>query len=185
MELLIKTTGLLLQSIPYLGQKKILKVLTPEQGLLSFFAKKSALTPFCLAEWVYFKSHKEVHSLRDTTLLDSLLELRQDYSTLTAAGAIVQDLLRTQLPNKKAPFALVCAYLKKLPLNPPLLAASFRLKLLHHEGLLSLDHPEPTFTSTEWDQVQILTLARQFSLIQQQPPPPYEKIRALFEERMQ
>lgn len=179
----IKTPGLLLQSIPYLGQKKILKVLTPEHGLIAFFAKTTQLTPFCLAEWVYLKSHKEIHPLQDSTLLDPLLELRQDYNTLAAAGAIAQDLLRTQLPGKKAPFALACAYFKKLPLNPQILAASFRLKLLLHEGLLSPE-PEPTFTSAEWEQVALLAFARQFSLIQELTAAPYEKIRALFEERV-
>lgn len=179
------THGLLLQSIPYLGQKKILKIFTPEQGLISLFATTTKLAPFCLAEWVYRKSSKEIHTLQDSTLLDPLLELRSDYNTLTAAGLIAQDLLRTQLPGKHAPdlYALTCLYLKKLPTNPQMFAASFRLKLLLHEGLLSSD-PDPSFTPSEWEQVHTLAFARQFSLIQEQPTAPLKKIALLFDERL-
>ncbi len=178
-----KTVGLLLQSISYLGQKRILKILTPEHGLISLFAKSGDLAPFCLAEWIYLPSHRELHTLEDAALLDPLLELRESYSLLTSAGSIAQDLLRTQFPNKKAPFALACAYFKKLSLNPPVLAASFRLKLLLHEGLLSFD-PEPCFTPAEWEQVRILTFSRQFSQIANVANIPHGKIQSLFDEKI-
>lgn len=180
----IATPGLLLQAIPYLGQKKILKIFTAEHGLLSLFATTTKLSPFCIAEWVYRKSNREIHTLQDATLLDPLLELRTDYNTLTAAGAIAQDLLRTQFPDKSAPdlYALTCLYLKKLPANPHIFAASFRLKLLLHEGLLSSD-PEPSFTPAEWELVETLAFARQVSQIQEQTAAPLRKIELLFEER--
>ncbi|PIS02012.1 MAG: hypothetical protein COT85_07675 [Chlamydiae bacterium CG10_big_fil_rev_8_21_14_0_10_42_34] len=177
----IKTPGLLLQSISYLGQKKILKVLTPDHGLISLFTKSTKLTPFCLAEWVYRETGKEMHTLQDSTLLDPLLNLRQDYQTLTFAGAMAQDLLRTQMPNKKAPYALASAYFKKLPLNPQILAASFRLKLLLHEGLLSLE-PSTSFSPLEWEQLSTLAFGSHFSQIQKQTLAPFEKIELLFNE---
>lgn len=178
-----KTEGLLLQSIPYLGHKKILKVLAPELGLISLISKSAKMqpAPFCIGEWVYRKTEKEIHSLTDFSLLDPLLELRTDYNTLSAAGLLAQDLLRSQFPDKKAPFVLACAYLKKLPLNPPTLLASFRLKLLLHEGLLSPD--EPIFTPLEWEQTSILAFSRQFSQIAEVKVAPFEKIQALFTER--
>ena len=179
----IKTPGLLLQSIPYLGQKKIFKVLTPEHGLITFFTKKSPLVPFSIAEWVYRKSNTEMHPLQEATLLDPLLELRSDYTILSAAGAIAQDLLKTQFPGKKAPFALACAYLKRLPLNPLILAASFRLKLLICEGLLA-EEIDPTFSVAEWELVKILGFARQFAQIQGLRDAPLRKIELLFEERL-
>ena len=179
-----KTPGLLLQAIPYLGQKKILKVFTP-LGLISLFAKTSQLTPFCIAEWVYQKTEKELYPLSDTTLLDPLSELRQSYNLLTAAGTMAKDLLRSQLPNKGSPelYQLACLYFKKLPASPDMLVASFRLKLLLHEGLLSSD-PEPSFTPTEWEQVATLAFARQFSTLYGLPAAPTEKIALLFEERL-
>lgn len=176
------TLGILLQTIPYLGKKKILKVLTPEHGLLSFMTQKP-LSPFCIAEWVYRKTQKEIHTLTDFSLTDPLLELRQNYATISAAGSIAQDLLLTQMPGKPSPYALASAYLKKLPLNPPILALSFRLKLLIHEGLFSSD-PEPEFTPEEWELVTALAFARQFSQLQTVTAAPFDKVKVLFDKRL-
>lgn len=181
----ITTTGLLLQSIPYLGKKKILKIFTPNQGLISLFTQSNCLSPFCLAEWVYRNQQKEIHSLQDASLIDPFLHLRENYTTLCAAGTIAQDLLRTQLPSKEAPklFELAIFYLKNLSLNPDLLAASFRLKLLLHEGLFSCDR-DPTFTAAEWDQVQTLAFSRSLTSIQNVKAAPHSKIRSLLDERL-
>lgn len=142
-----KTEGLLLQSIPYLGGKRILKVFTQEGGLLTLIAKKKSLAPltipFCKAEWVYKKGKEEIHLLQDGTVLDDLFELKQSYDVLEGAGQMARDLLRTQFPGKKGGdlYTLVLAYLKQLPqfALPKILNISFRLKILLHEGLLFLD----------------------------------------------
>lgn len=138
-----KNLGILLLSISYLGKKKILKVYTAEAGLVTLMAKSRDLTsPFCIAEWLYRKSEREIHTLVDGTLLDPLSNLRSSYEVLTAAGSIANDLLRSQLPSKPSPllYELLVAYLRKLPTSPApqTLAISFRLKLLLHDGLLSL-----------------------------------------------
>jgi DNA repair protein RecO len=139
-----KTTGLLLQSIPYLEGQRILKILTAEHGLVTLIAyrKISAVltSPFVWAEWVYKNSSHAMLRLQEGTLLDDLRELKTDYFRLIAAGNMASDLLRTQLPGKTAtePLQLVLACFKKLPLfpKPELLGAAFRLKLLLCEGLL-------------------------------------------------
>lgn len=180
----ITTPGLLLQSIPYLGKKKILKVFSPEQGLISFFSTSNTLSPFCVAEWVYLKTEKEMKPLQDVTLTDPLLHLRENYTLITAAGLIAQDLLRTQLPNKKASelFDLTLFYLKNLYKAPDLMTASFHLKLLVHEGLFSPD-PDPQFSGAEWSQVETLAFSRSLTAIQNVVSPPYAKIKSLFDER--
>ncbi len=75
-----RSPGLLLQAIPYLGKKKILKLLTPDAGLISLLVKTvrdaSLLTPFCLAEWVYKKGQKDLHVLIAASLYDGLLQLK-------------------------------------------------------------------------------------------------------------
>lgn len=182
---MIKTVGLLLQSVPYLGKKKILKVFTKDHGLLSFFVNETKLTPFCLGEWIYRKTEKEMHSLKEANLLDPLEALRGSYETLLAAGAIAKDLLTTQMPNKKSDdlFDLTYLYLKKLPQNPESLRASFRLKLLLHEGLLDHD-PHPQFTKEEWDQVEILAFGRSIQSMQSIKSAPHAKIDALFAEKL-
>lgn len=145
-----KTEGLLLKAIPYLNDQKILKVLTPNDGLISLMAKKKHqkifLDPFLLAQFVFRKGKSEIHSLIDYSLIDDLTEIRQSLDTINAAASIAKDLLTTQLPGKSFPklFALACIYLQKLPKikNLKALLTSFKLKLLIHEGLLNLDNSD-------------------------------------------
>lgn len=143
-----KTEGVLLCSIAYLGNQRILKILTPETGLITLLAKKkdpswtALTTPFCTAEWIYKKGREEIHLLKDGSLLDPFPLLRQNYETLLAAGSMAQDLLRSQFPSKRSAdlYNLLLAYWKKLPSfpRPETLAASFKLKLLLGEGVLAL-----------------------------------------------
>ncbi len=181
----ITIPGLLLQVVPYLGQKKILKVFTGAHGMLSLFANSCTLTPFCLAEWVFRKGEKEIHNLQEASLIDPLSHLRENYDALLSAGAIAQDLLKTQMPNKKAQelFDLAYLYFKKLSTKPAHLAASFKLKLLLHEGLFSTE-PDPTFAPEEWNQVEMLAFSKSLSAIQSAPSFPHSKIKALFEQRI-
>ncbi len=213
-----KIQGVCLQAIPYLGKSRILKLFTQEAGFLTLMSKKSslaALSPFCIAECVYKKRQSEIYTLIDGSILDSLLGLRQSYPTLTAAGAIAQDLLRSQLPGKAAPglYDLLCSYFIKLPQfeNPAILSASFRLKLLLHEGLLALEDecarcssqasmltqgesvcrshaslPSFAFDKEEWQTICHLTFTRQFSLLQKidLSSSLQKTIDALFEERL-
>lgn len=143
-----KMAGLLLQAIPYLGKKKILKVLTDGGMLTLITSNNTALTaPFIWGEWVYLNNKKEIHPLVDGTLLDPLLSIKKSYDHLVVAGKIAQDLLKTQYPGKPARDALTLALacLRKLDLfsEPLMLLGVFRLKLLLAEGLLD---PTP-FTS--------------------------------------
>lgn len=212
-----KSQGILLQTIPYLGKGRILKIFTEEAGLITLMAKKPShalFSPFCIAEWVYRKRNTDIHPLIEGSLIDSFLNLRQSYATLLAAGSMAQDLLRTQLPAKNSPalYILLGSYFKKIPIfeRPAVLASSFKLKLLLHEGLLALQtgcahcnreatsllqgesvcssHAMPFaigFSISEWQIIHTLAFARQFSLLQQIDCPPslHEKITVLFEER--
>lgn len=187
-----KTEGLLLQAIPYLGHQKILKVFTPEAGLLSFIVKQkklSQLSPFLVAEWVYRNGKEDLHLLKDLTLLNDLLHLRESYEILSLAGQMAKDLLRSQWPAKQGKdlYHLTLAYLEKLSTfsQPGTLAASFRLKLLLHEGLFS-ESAERPFSNAEWEVVHTCATARRFSLLEtlSLSPPLSEKINIFFEEKL-
>jgi DNA repair protein RecO (recombination protein O) len=212
-----KSHGILLQALPYLGNGRILKVFSEVEGLITLMAKnKPALSsPFCIAEWVYRKGRSEIFTLTEGSLLDPLIELRDSYENLTAAGSIAQDLLKTQMAAKPTPhlYALLSSYLKKISSfkNPSILALSFRLKVMIHEGLLTLSsicshckenaslfsqgesvcltHASPrafSFSPTEWETLLCLALTRKFSLLEPLHCPSQlnEKIEKLFEERM-
>jgi len=213
-----KSHGILLQAIPYLGKGRIFKIFTEEDGLITLIAKKPSLalvSPFCIAEWVYQKKQREIFTLTEYSLLDALLGLRQSYEALSTAGSMAQDLLQTQLPGKPAPslYKLLSSYFKKILIfdHPDILAASFRLKLLLHEGLLSLQSScvhcnekarlliqgesvcpihaplqSIGLTALEWEGLHCLAFAKQFSHLQQTNYSPALKkaIAALFEERI-
>jgi recombinational DNA repair protein (RecF pathway) len=178
------TIGLLLQAIPYLSNKKILKVLTPE-GIMSFISGKKNLTslttPFIWAEWVFTRSKKEIFPLNDGTMLDDLASLKENYGRLSAAGQIANDLLKTQMPGKDAsePITLALACLRKLSLfsETKVLVAAFRLKLLHLEGLIDAD---------ETPEFETLLLSRSFTQLASLPKDEklLEKIDRFFEERV-
>ena len=182
---MITTTGILLKSIKHLGQKKILKVFTKDHGLLSFFSSSTKLAPFSLAEWTFRETEKELISLKEGTLLDPLLDLKESYETLSFAGTMAKDLLTTQMPHKKSEdlFQLTYLYLKKLPLNPEGFLASFKLKLLLHEGLLP--HTIPArFTPEEWTQIELLGFSRSFKTIEKARGVPLAKIQSFFDESL-
>jgi DNA repair protein RecO (recombination protein O) len=141
-----KTEGLLLQTVPYLGQSRILKIFSKKEGLITLFTKKKNLnalgSPFCIGEWAYKKGKGDMDLLQDGSLIDPLLDLRKSFAALSAAGSMAQDILTSQLPAQEALalYELLRSYFKKLPqfIHPEILAISFRLKLLLLEGLLSL-----------------------------------------------
>ena len=143
-----RAPGLLLQAIPYLGQKKILKVFTPHLGVISLITKKkqesALLTPFCLAEWVYRKGRNDLYLLLDGSISEGLLGLRKTYETLSSAGLIAKDLIHRQMPGAFSAelFALTSLIFQKMGSfeHPEVLVALFRLKWLQHEGLLSLSN---------------------------------------------
>ncbi|MEN9654853.1 MAG: hypothetical protein RL235_965 [Chlamydiota bacterium] len=138
-----RTSGVLLTSVPYLGKARILKVFTPEHGLIGCIAKRSIdpafTTPFCIGEWVYAQGRKELHYLVDATIIEPLTTLKTRYDLVETAGLIAYDLLQTQLPAKRAEelFRLACVYLLHLhkAKHPKVLWLSFRLKLLTLEGV--------------------------------------------------
>lgn len=194
-----KSEGLLLQTIPYLGTGRILKIFTRESGLISLFTKKKNLgslgSPFCIGEWIYKKGSTDLHPLKDASLIHPLLELRTSFHLLSTAGSIAQDILKSQLPitSPHHLYELLISYFKKLPQfkHPEILLISFRLKLLIHEGLLSLNaqctrcpenaqhllHGESfcihhalgrgiEFSQTAWQQLHLLAFASKFSSLE-------------------
>lgn len=188
-----KTPGILLTSLPYLSKGFILKVFTLESGLISLFTrKKQAPRPFCLGEWCYPKTGKELLFLKEFSLTDPLIELNNSYEILSAAGAIAKLLLTTQLPKiePNTLFQLTQSYFQHLAKAclPEALALSFQLKFLRLEGLLSIlptcsecqapsetlfqgeslcsihaPKDSPLLTQEEWQAILTLTFTRRFS----------------------
>jgi DNA repair protein RecO (recombination protein O) len=219
-----KTEGIVLRSQDFKERHRIITLYSPE-GLISLIVKNisrkntrllSLTTPFTLAEYHYRRGQSELLSFHDGTLLDDHLILRQSYTSLQAAGALANAILSSQMPGKSSPalFVLYKSYHKQVPgfTDPAALIASFYLKLLKHEGHLTISphcaicdntasrflhegeslcskHPAQDafhFSPAEWELLLTLDNAQQFSILRSLTLPPTfsQKINALFLSRL-
>lgn len=148
-----ESRGLVLRAIDYKQRQRIITVLTEDRGIISLMVKGlskkqshlfSLTSPFSVGEFHYTIHRSDLYYLRDASLISSNLELRGSLKHMQAAGEMCQALLTSQMPGKAAPllFQLAVSFLKHIPLfeDPSALVASFLLKLLKHEGLLSPQH---------------------------------------------
>lgn len=144
--------GILLRTAPYGDYHLMATFFTKENGLITCSAPYSRspknrlaaiLHPFNEIEFTCTAQNREIEKLKDAQLLHANLELRSSIECLEAASLICNKLLRTQLPEKPAQllYQLLKKYLKLLPEShcPAAVAASFLMKLLHHEGLLDMN----------------------------------------------
>jgi DNA repair protein RecO (recombination protein O) len=144
------TEGIILRAIPFRDYDQILSIFTADAGLIKVLYKGSRSkclgvqglgTPLTRVEVIYRETRGEIFSCHEMTLLDSFSFLRKKWLNLEVACDLLQVLLASQFVGKAAVrlYALLCFYLEKIPhtLNPWILAMSFRLKLLKHDGLMS------------------------------------------------
>jgi len=218
-----KTEGVVLRSQDYKERHRIITLFSP-LGLISMIVKSisrknarllSLTTPFSHGEYIYYQGRSDLLNYCDGTLLDDHLYLRQNLKLLQAAGTLANAILSSQMAGKPAPalFALYKSYHKQIRHfeEPAPLLASFILKLLKHEGLLSisshcascdttsacfLSHGESfcsqhaeqgaiAFSPSEWEILLALENAQQFSSLRvlQFSPLFVQKIQALFLSR--
>ncbi|SRR5581483_3103252 len=145
-----KIEGIVLRSQDYKESHRIITLFTPE-GLVSLIVRGisrkntrllTLTTPFCNAEYHFRKGRGELLSFHDGTLLDDHLTLRHSLKSLQLAGSLASAILASQMPGKPAPalYLLYKAYHKQAShfKDSDTLLASFYLKLLKYEGLLTI-----------------------------------------------
>jgi DNA repair protein RecO (recombination protein O) len=171
-----KVEGIVLRSTIYKETHRIITLFTPEAGLISLMVKgvktperMVLLTPFSQIEVFFRKKLSDLYLLKDGSLIADHLFLREKWVYLETAGKMGQMILHSQMPGKPAPllYALFLACLKQLPQfeEPASLLLLFSLKLLTHEGILSLDDraafPIP-LSSREWDMMMEIAQSKSF-----------------------
>jgi hypothetical protein len=175
-----RVDGIVLRTTLYKETHRIITLFTAEAGLISFMAKRVKtpekmvlLSPFSQIEVIYRKKLSDLYLFKDGSLITDNLFLREKWDYLETAGKMAQIILHSQLPGKPAPllYALFTACLKQIPHfeEPTCLLLLFYLKLLTHEGLLSLDDrgsfPIP-LSAKEWDVMMELANNRSFKALQ-------------------
>jgi len=138
--------GFILHTFPFEDYHQIISLFTRDEGVIkavykyALNGKKSAATPLTLVETTVREGRSDLYQCAELTLMNHLSGLRERYPILSAAGRMVESLQQVVLPRHPLPalFDLFSVYLHALCLDPvpERLAASFRLKLLKHEGLL-------------------------------------------------
>ena len=172
--------GIVLRTTPYKESHRIVTLFTSRAGMISLMAKRvttpekmALLTPFSHIEVIFRKKQSDLYFIKDGSLLTDHLFLREKWGYLEIAGKMAQILLHSQLPGKPAPllYTLFMTCLKQLPHfeEPSSLLLLFYLKLLTHEGLLSMENRTAfpiSFSQTQWDALMELASSRSFKTVQ-------------------
>ena len=145
------TEGVVLTSIDFDDYSRIGTIFSLDYGVIKLFFKgvnhksnpyKELVVPFSRCEYVFSKTRSELYRFHEGIVIDHNLELRQKVDFLQTACAINNAIIRSQLVEKASPllYQLFVYYLKKIPFSsiPRYLFLSFLLKLLRHDGILSL-----------------------------------------------
>lgn len=146
-----KDEGIVLKSIDYKDQQKIITLFTQSRGLVSLIVKginrkKTHLltltSPLTQAEYHFSIRRSDLYTFQDGSPLNTHHQLRENLDHLQTAVSFAEALLSSQFPGKPAPalYQLLLVYLKHLPSfsDPSPLKASFLLKLMKHDGHLSI-----------------------------------------------
>lgn len=218
----IKSEGVILHALNFGDYDQILTLFTADYGLIKLMVKRALAkkggqgaltTPLTRVEFIMAKGRSDLFLCRELSLVNQHLQLRNSWESLSAAGDMVQALQATQLQLKPAPliYALFTCYLDNLPSSsaPDALAASFRLKILRHEGLFG---PTPAcchcnvalveqsiatgqsycrehapaeavhFSGAESETLILLTYGRSFAVLTASPLSLKEKVRIIFND---
>lgn len=178
-----RTEGIILQNTPYRNDDQILTLFTADQGLLKLFCNKSnsrgqRYTPLMKVEIVYREKKSEIFACEEISLLQSNLQLRNELSHLQVGCEMIRAINKSQVVGRSAPllYQLMVYYLDKISHveDPWILDASFKLKILNHEGLLavgfqSLDRNR--FTTDEADLLFVLAYTQSYQQLAQMTLP--------------
>jgi DNA repair protein RecO (recombination protein O) len=149
-KLMSRTEGVILQTINFQDYDQILSIFSPDLGIEKIFVKNSyrllrkerAPSLLTQCEFIYRQGKSSFLTCDEFSILNYYLRLRKDFATLQAACDLLRLIQRSQLPGKPAPllYKLLLKYLEGLDTlpDPRLVVASFRLKLMRHEGVLNL-----------------------------------------------
>ncbi len=172
--------AIVLKATPYEEDGKILKLFTKEMGLVSAIVKKltrkgtfwqNLTSPLTRCEFHLTRRSSELYTLSDGSIIDGHYEIRGNLNKLDAACTLLKALASSQYPEKPSPelYKLTTVYLNKIKKdpNPSILALSFQMKLLNHEGLFpetAKDFGAP-LTITEWQTLECLCHAKKFETL--------------------
>lgn len=169
---LLLTEGIILRSVPFRDHDRIATLFTPELGLMTLLVKRSPsyCAPLYRVEASYLEGKGDVKRCQEFSLLNSYNALRTDLPRLKVACDLLQTLQMSQWDERPAPliYQLLIYYFERLAHenNLSFFGSSFRLKILHHEGLLVFPLPHgwnSLFNDEELQQLHHLCSSRNYA----------------------
>jgi DNA repair protein RecO len=169
---LLLTEGIILRSVPYRDHDRIATLFTPDTGLMTLMVKRSPsyCAPLHRVEASYNESKSPIKKCEQLSLLNSYNRIRRDLPRIKVACDLLQIVEISQWEERPAPliYQLLIYYLERLPqeANFTFFGSSFRLKTLHHEGLLQLplmDRWKLFFNDEEQAQMHCLAYSKNYS----------------------
>lgn len=163
--------GIILHTVPYGNDDQILTLFTSDSGVIKLFCKRGKkkwhrYTPLMLVEVTCREKKSELLACEEIHLIQSYSNLRNEFSRLQAGCDLIRAIYVSQLMGKSAPllYQLLIYYLDKLAdvCHPELLVASFRLKVLKHEGVLALGSVVSGFSLSESEVLRSLALSQSY-----------------------
>ena len=146
------TQGVVLHTAAFQDRHQIATLFTLDYGVCKLFcpyslSKRSpffgCFSPMHQVEASWKNSVKELSRLLTASLLSTYPAIRTSFEVLQTGCGLLKAVAASQIPFKPAPllFDLLVSYFTLLPLaqSPAAILASFQLKILRHEGLLSCD----------------------------------------------
>jgi DNA repair protein RecO len=171
---MFRTEGVIVKAASFQEKHRLLHVFTPE-GILKLFVKEAFGKKFgngvwtellIQAEFVCRPGKEDLHYCQEISIQNTHYSLRQRFETLECAMQLIKAIQMSQAGQRSSPalYRLLVLCLEKLPLmeNPQAIAACFYLKLLLHEGLLSLETKE-AFSDNENQLIFGLAACRSFA----------------------
>ncbi len=143
--------AIVLHAIPFQDSHPIATLFTREMGLCKAIGSYSrlpknalfgTLTPLNHIEVLFRPSKSDLFKIETASILNAYAPIRKDYDLLQFSCGMLNALTKFQFPHKPAPilFELLKSYLSLIieAKSPEAILASFQLKLLRHEGLISV-----------------------------------------------
>lgn len=147
----LKEEGIILKVIPFRDYDVILVVFTANAGVIKLLVKgarsgkkglQSICSPLIGIETVYLEKRGEIFSTHEISLKESYNSLKENLLSIQVACEMLRAIEKSQMVGKPSPklYKSLQVFLRNIPFvkQPELLLGSFLLKILMHEGLLTL-----------------------------------------------
>lgn len=141
---------------PFQDSHQIATLFTSDMGLCRVIGSYSRspknalfgiLTPLNHIEVSFRPSRSDLLKIESASLLNAHLKIRKNYDRLQLSCKMLSLIAKTQFPHNSAPllFTLLATYLNLMQeaKSPEAILASFQLKTVRHEGIISITNACP------------------------------------------